>query len=106
MSPGRHAIWAAAFAGMLLLPMAAQLLPPLPVLPASARTEGPLAGPQSARQPTPAGPAAPSAPLFLIASLLVGLTSVAVQMLVPIAAHMAPEASRGRIVGRREDEWT
>jgi len=42
---------------------------------------------------------APSAPLFLAASLLIGLGAVAVQMLVPIAAHMAPDASRGRVVG-------
>ena len=37
--------------------------------------------------------------LFLASSLLIGLTSVAVQILVPLAAHMAPEASRGRVVG-------
>ena len=37
--------------------------------------------------------------LFLLCSLLIGLTSVAVQILVPLAAHMAPEASRGRVVG-------
>ncbi|WP_426199317.1 MFS transporter [Pseudomonas sp. DC3200b2] len=37
--------------------------------------------------------------LFLIASLMIGLTSVAVQILVPLAAHMAPEQSRGRVVG-------
>ncbi|WP_313643476.1 MFS transporter [Pseudomonas sp.] len=37
--------------------------------------------------------------LFLIASLMIGLTSVAVQILVPLAAHMAPESSRGRVVG-------
>ncbi|MCW8277252.1 MFS transporter [Pseudomonas sp. PCH199] len=37
--------------------------------------------------------------LFLIFSLLIGLTSVAVQILVPLAAHMAPEESRGRVVG-------
>ncbi|QEY63148.1 MFS transporter [Metapseudomonas lalkuanensis] len=37
--------------------------------------------------------------LFLICSLLIGLTSVAVQILVPLAAHMAPEESRGRVVG-------
>ncbi|PWC38990.1 MFS transporter [Azospirillum sp. TSO35-2] len=42
---------------------------------------------------------APSAGLFLAASFLIGVTSVAVQMLVPLAAHMAPEASRGRVVG-------
>lgn len=38
-------------------------------------------------------------PLFLVCSLLIGLTSVAVQILVPLAAHMAPEESRGRVVG-------
>ncbi|AUG02828.1 MFS transporter [Pseudomonas sp. 09C 129] len=37
--------------------------------------------------------------LFLALSLLIGLTSVAVQILVPLAAHMAPEESRGRVVG-------
>ncbi|MBP2297764.1 MFS transporter [Azospirillum picis] len=42
---------------------------------------------------------APTASLFLAAAFLIGVTSVAVQMLVPLAAHMAPEASRGRVVG-------
>ena len=42
---------------------------------------------------------APSAGPFLLASLLIGITSVAVQMMVPIAAHLAPEAARGRVVG-------
>ncbi len=37
--------------------------------------------------------------VFLAASVLVGLTSVSVQMLIPLAAHMTPEATRGRIVG-------
>lgn len=36
---------------------------------------------------------------FLAASLLIGIGSVAVQVLVPYAAHMAPEALRGRVVG-------
>jgi predicted MFS family arabinose efflux permease len=36
---------------------------------------------------------------FLLASLCVGLSSVSVQMLVPVAAHLAPEESRGRVVG-------
>ncbi|ABM56809.1 MFS transporter [Verminephrobacter eiseniae] len=36
---------------------------------------------------------------FLAASLFVGLGTVAVQVLVPYAAHMAPEAERGRVVG-------
>ncbi len=40
-----------------------------------------------------------SAPWFLAASLAIGLGSVAVQMLVPIASHLAPDASRGRVVG-------
>jgi predicted MFS family arabinose efflux permease len=42
---------------------------------------------------------APSASLFLVASLLIGLSSVAAQMLLPIAAHLAPDATRGRMVG-------
>lgn len=37
--------------------------------------------------------------LFLLLALLVGLSSVSVQMLIPLAAHLAPEASRGRVVG-------
>lgn len=37
--------------------------------------------------------------LFLIASLLVGFSSVAVQILVPLAANLAPEETRGRVVG-------
>ncbi|NUU43724.1 MFS transporter [Tardiphaga robiniae] len=41
----------------------------------------------------------PHALPFLIAALFIGLGSVAVQVLVPYAAHMAPEASRGRVVG-------
>lgn len=36
---------------------------------------------------------------FLAAALGIGLSSVAVQVLVPYAAHMAPEATRGRVVG-------
>lgn len=36
---------------------------------------------------------------FLVVSFLVGVTSVAVQILVPLAAHLAPEESRGRVVG-------
>ncbi len=36
---------------------------------------------------------------FLIATLFIGLGSVAVQVLVPYAAHLAPEAVRGRVVG-------
>jgi predicted MFS family arabinose efflux permease len=36
---------------------------------------------------------------FLAAALFIGLGSVAVQVLVPYAAHLAPEAVRGRVVG-------
>jgi predicted MFS family arabinose efflux permease len=36
---------------------------------------------------------------FLTAALLIGLGSVAVQILVPYAAHLSPEAVRGRVVG-------
>jgi len=36
---------------------------------------------------------------FLLAALLVGLGSVAVQILIPYAGHLAPEATRGRAVG-------
>jgi predicted MFS family arabinose efflux permease len=41
-----------------------------------------------------------SAPWFLGASLAIGIGSVAVQMLVPMAAHLAPDASRGQVVGK------
>jgi predicted MFS family arabinose efflux permease len=41
----------------------------------------------------------PSFGVFLTASVLVGLTSVVAQILVPIAAHLAPERDRGRFVG-------
>ncbi|WLG53680.1 MFS transporter [Pseudomonas sp. FP1742] len=37
--------------------------------------------------------------MFLVFSLLIGLTSISVQILVPLAAHLAPEATRGRVVG-------
>jgi predicted MFS family arabinose efflux permease len=36
---------------------------------------------------------------FLAAALLIGLGSVGVQILIPYAGHMAPEAIRGRVVG-------
>ncbi len=36
---------------------------------------------------------------FLLSALLIGISSVAVQVLVPYAAHMAPAAQRGRVVG-------
>lgn len=38
-------------------------------------------------------------PAFLACSLLIGFCAVAVQVLVPYASHMAPEQSRGRVVG-------
>ena len=41
----------------------------------------------------------PNAAIFLLASLVVGLSSVAAQMLVPLAAHLAPDALRGRVIG-------
>ncbi|SCX31645.1 Inner membrane transport protein YnfM [Agrobacterium sp. DSM 25558] len=42
---------------------------------------------------------APHASQFLMAVFLVGISSVAVQMILPLAAHMTPDASRGRVVG-------
>lgn len=41
----------------------------------------------------------PSAAMFLAASVLIGVSSVAVQMLVPLAAHLAPDRLRGQVVG-------
>ena len=44
-----------------------------------------------------------SAPLlgvFLVASVIIGVTSVVAQILIPFAAHLTPEASRGRVMGR------
>lgn len=46
-----------------------------------------------------AAPASGTPGLFLLASLCIGLASVAVQVLVPYAAHMAPDARRGQVVG-------
>lgn len=43
---------------------------------------------------------APDIGLFVAASLAVGLTSVVAQVLVPYAAHLAPDHLRGRVVGR------
>ncbi|MDU7476780.1 MAG: MFS transporter, partial [Paenibacillus macerans] len=40
-----------------------------------------------------------NAALFLAASLLIGVGSVAAQVLVPYAAHLSPEETRGRNVG-------
>jgi predicted MFS family arabinose efflux permease len=42
---------------------------------------------------------APGAGLFLFAALLIGISSVAAQILIPMAAHMSPDAIRGRVVG-------
>ena len=36
---------------------------------------------------------------FFVVSALIGFSSVSVQMLIPLAAHLAPDASRGRVVG-------
>lgn len=42
---------------------------------------------------------APGFVVFLAASVLVGTTSVVAQILIPFAAHLAPEEERGRVVG-------
>jgi predicted MFS family arabinose efflux permease len=42
---------------------------------------------------------APSAGVFLTCAAVIGLGSVAVQILIPLAAHLAPDATRGRVVG-------
>lgn len=42
---------------------------------------------------------APNAPVFLAASLLIGLSSVVAQILVPYATYLASEEQRGRVVG-------
>jgi predicted MFS family arabinose efflux permease len=42
---------------------------------------------------------APSAAIFLACAAVIGLGSVAVQILIPLAAHLAPDATRGRVVG-------
>jgi predicted MFS family arabinose efflux permease len=43
--------------------------------------------------------AAPDGPIFFIAAVLIGLTASSVQMIVPMAAFLAPAESRGRVVG-------
>ena len=43
---------------------------------------------------------APNLGLFLVCSVLIGVTSVVAQILVPLAAHLAPAASRGQVVGQ------
>ena len=42
---------------------------------------------------------APTVPLFLFACFVSGVTASAIQMLVPAAALLSPEAQRGRVVG-------
>jgi len=42
---------------------------------------------------------APNSALFLVAALLIGVSSSAIQILVPMAASMADESTRGRTVG-------
>jgi predicted MFS family arabinose efflux permease len=44
--------------------------------------------------------AAPSIAIFMIAYLFVGIFSTVAQILVPFAAHLAPEESRGEVVGK------
>jgi len=46
-----------------------------------------------------AAAATPSLPLLALASLAIGVTSVVPQLAVPLAAHLAPPAERGRAVG-------
>lgn len=41
----------------------------------------------------------PSADLFLVAAFAVGASASAIQMIVPIAAALTPEAVRGRVIG-------
>ena len=43
---------------------------------------------------------APNFACFALASLTIGFTSVVAQVLVPFAAHLAPAAERGRVVGQ------
>ena len=42
---------------------------------------------------------APTATVFIASTLLVGLTAVGTQMMLPVVAHLAPERRRGQIVG-------
>ncbi|GAA3848701.1 MFS transporter [[Pseudomonas] carboxydohydrogena] len=42
---------------------------------------------------------APNASVFIAASLILGVTATATQMILPVAAHLAPEHKRGQIVG-------
>ena len=47
-----------------------------------------------------AAAASPVFGVFLAASVLVGITSVVAQVLVPFAAHLSPEGEEGRYIGR------
>lgn len=42
----------------------------------------------------------PDFSLFLVLSVLVGVASVVAQILIPFAAHLAPDGQRGRVVGQ------
>lgn len=42
----------------------------------------------------------PALPVFVVAMLVVAMTSVVAQILVPLAAHLAPDETRGALVGR------
>ncbi|MBC7578277.1 MAG: MFS transporter [Tardiphaga sp.] len=43
--------------------------------------------------------AAPNAPVFIASSLLLGISAVGTQMIIPMAAHLTPERRRGQVVG-------
>ncbi|GAA4161337.1 MFS transporter [Gryllotalpicola daejeonensis] len=43
--------------------------------------------------------AAPSAPVFLLAAFVVGVSSVGAQVVIPLATHLAPAEHRGRVIG-------
>jgi predicted MFS family arabinose efflux permease len=43
--------------------------------------------------------AAPAPGIFLASSLLLGISAVGTQMIIPMAAHLTPERRRGRVVG-------
>jgi predicted MFS family arabinose efflux permease len=42
---------------------------------------------------------APNAGVFIASSLVLGISAVGTQMIIPMAAHLAPERSRGHVVG-------
>ncbi|WP_027798309.1 MFS transporter [Paraburkholderia dilworthii] len=77
-------------AGLLLMVPLVDLLPNRPLIIATLGAQVmSLAVIAAAREPV----------AFLVASFFVGLTSSAIQMLVPVVASQAPEADRGRVVG-------